>query len=68
MCDDAEEKPAHQFESLDPPSKSWLGSFCPHPDVPRSGMWDSDHVGTTYDTAFLDELEKLVGQHTKATF
>jgi hypothetical protein len=49
-----------QYARLDPPSPHWLGQRCPHPDVSRSGLWNSDHVNYAYDPLFLDELEKYV--------
>ena len=49
-------------ESPDPPSTEWLGLACPHPDVTRSGLWNSDHVAEQYEPQFLDELERLVAE------
>jgi hypothetical protein len=46
--------------SLDLPSNSWLGLQCPHPDVQRSGLWNSRHVSESYDPAFLEELERYL--------
>jgi hypothetical protein len=46
--------------SLDLSSHSWLGMQCPHPDVRRSGLWNSRHVGESYDPAFLEELERYI--------
>jgi hypothetical protein len=45
----------------DAPSASWLGLWCPHFDVPRSGLWNSRGVNDPYEPLFLDELERLVG-------
>jgi len=49
-------------ESPDPPSTEWLGLGCPHPDVTRSSLWNSDHVAEQYEPQFLDELEQLVAE------
>jgi hypothetical protein len=46
---------------VDPPSTTWLGLECPHSDVRQSGLWNSRHVRGTYDPAFLNELDRLVG-------
>jgi hypothetical protein len=45
---------------LDPPSLDWLGLRCPHPDVSKSGLWNSNHVDEAYDPLFLDELERYI--------
>jgi hypothetical protein len=46
---------------LDPPSPQWLGRFCNREKVRSSGLWNSNHVDESYDPAFLDELERLIG-------
>lgn len=40
----------------DPPSESWLGHYCPHEDVRRSGLWNVEDTSGRYDTAFLGLL------------
>ena len=45
---------------IDPPSGSWLGSYCTREKVRTSGLWNSNHVDESYDPAFLDTLEFLV--------
>jgi hypothetical protein len=49
-------------ESPDPPSTEWLGLDCPHLDVARSGLWNSNHIAEQYEPQFLDELERLVAK------
>ena len=53
---------AETDESQDALSTKWLGLSCPHPDVTRSGLWNSDHVAEQYDPQFLNELEQLVAE------
>jgi hypothetical protein len=50
-------------ESPDPPSTDWLGLACPHPDVTRSGLWNSNHVAEQYELQFLGELKRLVANN-----
>jgi hypothetical protein len=45
---------------LDPPSPDWLGRHCDRDRVQRSGLWNSNHVDETYDSAFLDKLADAV--------
>lgn len=49
-------------QPLDPPSGSWLGHYCDRYKVQASGLWNSDHVDETYDSAFLQAMERLVEQ------
>ena len=46
--------------ALDPPSANWLGNHSGHPDICRSGLWNSHHVKKHYNPAFLDEMEELI--------
>jgi hypothetical protein len=46
---------------LDSPSEKWLGRHCDRERVRKSGLWNSNHVDEDYDSAFLDQLESLVG-------
>lgn len=41
-------------ESIDPPSKRWLGRFSGRSLVRDSGSWNSHHVEKRHDPAFLD--------------
>ena len=41
----------------DPPSADWLGKFCRHEAVRRSGLWNVQHVEDEYDSRFLDVLK-----------
>jgi hypothetical protein len=45
---------------LDPPSESWLGRHSDRERVKNSGLWNSNHVDESYDSAFLDELDRLI--------
>ena len=45
---------------IDPPSGSWLGSYCTRQKVRTSGLWNSNHVDESYDPAFLDTLASLI--------
>lgn len=47
---------------IDPPSETWLGRSSGRDRVRRSGRWNSNHVGETPDTAFLDVLARLVAK------
>lgn len=47
-------------ESLDPPSRYWLGHFCNRERVRNSGLWNQNHVDGRYDPEFLDTLERLI--------
>jgi len=49
---------------LDPPSAQWLGLHCDRGRVRASGLWNQNHVDESYDPAFLDDLERLVGRVT----
>ena len=48
---------------LDAPSPAWLGRFSDRQRVRTSGLWNNNHVDETYQRAFLDQLERLVGSH-----
>lgn len=50
---------------IDPPSEGWLGSFSQTQSIRESGLWNVDHVGGTYNPAFLDVLEELVEKTLK---
>jgi hypothetical protein len=45
---------------VDPPSPTWLGSFCRSERVKLSGLWLSDYVDEAYDPIFLDRMEQQV--------
>lgn len=48
---------------LDPPSDGWLGLYCPAEKVRRTGIWNSNHVDSDYDAAFLLVFERLMALH-----
>lgn len=54
----------YQKPAIDAPSGEWLGRFSDRERVRRSGLWNSNHVGETYDPAFLDLLERQVEDGT----
>ena len=49
---------------LDPPSSHWLGRHCDRDRVRASGLWNQNHIDESYDSAFLHDLERLVGRVT----
>ena len=53
-------------EPLDPPSGNWLGHCCNRERVKASGLWNQNHVDEQYDPAFLDTLERLIQEMSKA--
>ncbi len=52
-------------QSIDPPSRSWLGRHCNRERVRTSGLWNSNHVDEGYDPPFLDTFATLVKQVEK---
>lgn len=50
----------YESVSLDPRSADWLGHHSPSREMRRSGLWNVDHVGASYDPTFLDRLESAV--------
>jgi hypothetical protein len=54
-------------ERADVPSDSWLGNWCRHPDVKSSGLWNSNHVRESYDSNFINHLDRLIGEMTVAS-
>lgn len=47
---------------LDRPSPNWLGQWCDRERVRKSGLWNSNHVDENYDPAFLNTLDRIVGE------
>lgn len=47
--------------ALDPASATWLGRLCNRERVRKSGLWNSNHVEESYDAAFLDCFERVIG-------
>jgi hypothetical protein len=45
--------------SLDAPSANWLGNHSESERARESGLWNSKHVGESYECSFLDGLEEL---------
>lgn len=52
-------------EGLDVPSADWLGRYSPAVEIRQSGLWNVDHVETSYNPAFLKTLESLALQTPK---
>ena len=44
----------------DVPSSQWLGLSCIKPEIPKSGLWNSEHVREQYDPGFLKELDYYI--------
>ncbi|MGH7844148.1 MAG: hypothetical protein ACREQW_03090 [Candidatus Binatia bacterium] len=44
---------------LDPKSDGWLGKFSDRQKVTDSGLWNNNHVEESYDSTFLELLERL---------
>ena len=47
-------------EPLDPRTDEWLGRHSRSREIGQSGLWNVNHVGETYDPAFLDVLAAAV--------
>lgn len=50
----------YRKDSLDPRSDDWLGRDSPRSEISDSGLWNINHVGEQYDTAFLDRLAESI--------
>ena len=49
-------------EVIDHASDNWLGSFCPKENIPRTGLWNSEHVDDAYNPDFLNDLRQHVNR------
>ncbi len=47
-------------ERIDEPSDDWLGRYCPIEEVKNSGLWNSNHVDSDYDPAFLKTFQMYI--------
>jgi hypothetical protein len=47
-------------QTLEVPSKNWLGHHSGRERVKRSGLWNNNHVDENYDPGFLDLFENLI--------
>lgn len=45
---------------VDPPSRTWLGSFNYRHEIRNSGLWNVQYVNRKYEAGFLDVLAKHV--------
>jgi hypothetical protein len=52
---------------LDPASEAWLGHHCDRERVRGAGLWNSNHVEDSYDSAFLAEFRRLVSEAGNAS-
>ena len=50
----------YEKAAVDARSDGWLGRESPRDEVAASGLWNIDHVGERYDSAFLDRLADAV--------
>lgn len=50
----------YQKAAIDPRDDDWLGRTSPRNEISDSGLWNINHVGEQYDTAFLDRLAVAV--------
>ena len=50
----------YEKAAVDARSDGWLGRQSPRDEVAASGLWNIDHVGERYDSAFLDRLADAV--------
>ena len=46
--------------SVDPRAEDWLGKNSPSEAIRNSELWNVNHVGESYDPAFLDRLEEAI--------
>ena len=51
---------SYDESSPEEPSSDWLGRFSTREKVCRSGLWNNRHVEESYDSAFLNHLEKFI--------
>jgi hypothetical protein len=46
--------------AINPPSKHWIGNFCPTQSVRDSGLWNTNHVGESVDPQFIAKFSMFV--------
>lgn len=49
--------------SIDPASRTWLGHRSSEPTICESGLWNTNHVGKSFEPAFLDLLADTLRRH-----
>jgi len=54
----------YQKDSLDPRGDDWLGRDSPRHEISESGLWNINHIGEQYSTAFLNRLADAVEETT----
>ena len=47
---------------VDPPRTDWLGWSAPSSAISRSGLWNVNHVTSSYDSVFLERLGQYISQ------
>ena len=52
----------YRGDAIDAPSSTWLGRHCSRGKVRPSGLWNSNHVGDSYDPAFLRTMSDLIAR------
>lgn len=50
----------YRFPAPDAPSAEWLGRYSDRERVRLSGLWNNNHVDSTHDPSFLDEMESRI--------
>lgn len=45
---------------INPPSKHWIGNFCPTQTIRDSGLWNTNHVDESVDLQFIAKLSAYV--------
>lgn len=53
-------RPPQYAQLLEYASNGWLGRFADSDKVRTSGLWNVNYVDETYDSSYLDQLERLV--------
>ena len=48
----------------DTPSTNWLGHHSDREKIRKSGIWNNNHVGETYDLSFLNVMESCIDATT----
>ena len=48
----------YRGSATDSPSPNWLGRYSDRDRVRLSGLWNNNHVDDTWDSSFLDAMER----------
>jgi hypothetical protein len=49
-----------EWQGIDPPSPNWLGLQSSEETIRESGLWNTNHVEKSHDSAFLVRLRAYV--------